>query len=335
MPIFPADETHLQLAAQRLREGELVVFPTETVYGLGANALAPEAVAKIYAAKGRPSFNPLIVHVADQEAALPLVSGWNERAQILADAFWPGPLTLVLPRSELVPDIVTAGLETVAIRVPAQPVAQELLRRSGIPLAAPSANASGEVSPTLAQHVTDSLGEEMWVLDGGQCSVGIESTVVDVSGPQVSILRPGMISAAQIEALVGPLVAPAEAREEGPLPSPGMMLRHYAPRARVHIFPTLTDAHFHAVLLGSERKIGVIALAPTRLEAAYETVLPADPVVYAQRLYSLLREFDAQGIDLILIEEVPHSPQWLAVHDRLKRASEAPVKAASPSSLEA
>jgi L-threonylcarbamoyladenylate synthase len=323
MPIFPADEPHLELAAQRLSAGELVAFPTETVYGLGANALDAQAVAKIYQAKGRPSFNPLIVHVADQQSARTLVSRWNERAQILADAFWPGPLTLVLPKAEIVPDVVSAGLQTVALRVPAQPVAQELLRRSDTPLAAPSANASGEVSPTTAQHVIDSLGEEIWVLDGGECSVGIESTVVDVSGEQTSILRPGMITAAQIEALVGPLVAPAEFHEEGPLPSPGMLLRHYAPRARVHIFPNLTDAHFHAVLLGSERKIGVIALAPTRLEGAFETVLPAEPDIYARRLYSLLRDLDAHGVDLILIEEVPQTPAWLAVRDRLKRASEA------------
>lgn len=322
MPIFPADEVHLELASQRLRAGEIVAFPTETVYGLGANALDADAVARIYAAKGRPSFNPLIVHVPDQEAVQPLISNWSRAAQILADAFWPGPLTLVLSKSSAVPHIVSAGLETVAVRVPAQPIARELLKRAGVPLAAPSANVSGEVSPTKPQHVIESLGEECWVLDGGECTVGIESTVVDVSGPRPSILRPGIISAPEIEALVGPLVPPIASGEDGPLPSPGMLLRHYAPRAQVHLFPTLTDAHFHAVLLGSERKIAVIAFAPTRLEAVHEVVLPADPVVYARQLYSLLREFDTQGVDLILIEEVPQTAAWLAIQDRLKRASE-------------
>ncbi|RYG73944.1 threonylcarbamoyl-AMP synthase [bacterium] len=327
MPIFPADDLHLELAAQRLRDGELVAFPTETVYGLGANALDENAVAKIYAAKGRPSFNPLIVHVADQTAAQGLVSGWNERAEALAKAFWPGPLTLVLLKKDFIPDIVSAGLNTVAIRVPAQPIARELLKKAGIPLAAPSANTSGEVSPTLASHVIESLGERCWVLDGGPCEVGIESTVVDVSSDHVSILRPGIISASQIEALVGPLTPhnrqDGEQSQNGPLPSPGMLLRHYAPRAKVHIFPNLTDAHFHAVLLGSERKIGVIAFAPTRLEGAAETILAQEPASYAKQLYSLLRDLDARGVDLILIEEVPQTAEWLAVRDRLNRASEA------------
>jgi L-threonylcarbamoyladenylate synthase len=326
MPIFPADDLHLAQAAARLRQGDCVAFPTETVYGLGANALDETAVAKIYAAKGRPSYNPLIVHVADVEAARQLTSGWNEHAQKLADTFWPGPLTLVLPKTPAIPPMVSAGLDTVALRVPAQPIARQLLQEAGVPLAAPSANRSGEVSPTLAAHVLQSLGEETWVLDGGACEVGIESTVVDVSGPYPSILRPGSIGACEIAALIGPLVAPSFEGETTPRPSPGMLERHYAPRARVHIFPSLTDAHFQAVLLGAGQTIGVLAFSPTRLEvtrseATREVLLPLDPKEYARRLYRSLRELDDAGVSLILVEEVPALPAWAGVRDRLHRAA--------------
>jgi L-threonylcarbamoyladenylate synthase len=324
MPIFPADETHIESAGRRLRDGELVAFPTETVYGLGANALDNDAVAKIYVCKGRPSFNPLIVHVADIETARNLSSHWNERAEILATAFWPGPLTLVVPKSSAIPAIVSAGLETVALRVPANQIAQRLLQKAGIPLAAPSANASGEVSPTRASHVIESLGADIWILEGGECEVGIESTVVDVSGPNTAILRPGSIDAREIEALIGPLSTASSENHEAedtPRASPGMLLRHYAPRAKIHLFPNLTDAHFHAVLLGADLKIGVLAFAPTRLEAALEIIAPLDATVYARNLYAQLREFDRLGIDLVLAEEVPQSSEWNGVRDRLARAS--------------
>lgn len=321
MPIFPADDLHLTQAAARLREGDCVAFPTETVYGLGANALDEAAVAKIYAAKGRPSYNPLIVHVADADAARQLTTSWNEQAQKLADAFWPGPLTLVLPKTDAIPDTVSAGLATVALRVPRQPIARQLLELTGLPLAAPSANRSGEVSPTAAAHVLQSLGEETWVIDGGRCEVGIESTVVDVSGPYPSILRPGSIGACEIAALIGPLVAPSLEGDTTPRPSPGMLERHYAPRAHVHIFPSLTDAHFHAVLLGDNQKIGVVAFSPTRLEACREILLPLDPKEYARQLYSSLRELDDAEAGLILIEEVPSLPAWAGIRDRLHRAA--------------
>lgn len=322
MPIFPADDAHIARAAQRLRDGELVAFPTETVYGLGACALDARAVAKIYAAKSRPSYNPLIVHVADEGAARTLAATWDERAQTLAAAFWPGPLTLVVPKVAEVPSAVSAGLDTVALRVPAQSVAQQLLQRAAVPLAAPSANASGQVSPTRAAHVAASLGEAIWVLDGGPCAIGIESTVVDVSGPRSAILRPGSIGAAQIEALIGPLAEASLHQEDAPRPAPGMLARHYAPRARVHLFPSLTDAHFHAVLLGAGQPIGVLALAPTRLEAAREIILPLDAAAYAQGFYAALRALDDAGVGLILIEDVPHLPQWDGVRDRLNRAAQ-------------
>lgn len=324
MPIFDPTPENIALAAARLKSGELVAFPTETVYGLGAHALDAQAVARIYARKGRPSFNPLIVHVDSLAKAQELSSDWPDDVQKLAERFWPGPLTLVVPRSARVPDIISAGLPTVALRVPAHPVALELLRVANIPLAAPSANKSGALSPTRAGHVVESLGDDVWVLDGGACSVGIESTVVDVSGERPAILRPGGISAREVETLVGPLVSPSAGEDEAPRPSPGMLLQHYAPRARVHLFPTLIDASFHAVSLASGQKIGVLSFEPTGLEKQFdakEIVLPADARGYAARLYEALHELDAQGVALILVEDVPTSRAWDGVRDRLHRAA--------------
>ncbi|PQV64112.1 translation factor SUA5 [Abditibacterium utsteinense] len=326
MPIFPSDTRHIERAARHLRAGELVAFPTETVYGLGANALDEAAVAKIYRAKGRPAFNPLIVHVADARAARELVSVWNPRAEKLANAFWPGPLTLILPKISAIPDLVSAGLGTVALRVPSASIAQKLLRAAQIPLAAPSANASGEISPTRASHVAQSLGEEIWVLDGGACEVGIESTVVDISGPHSSILRPGNISERQIAAVIGPLTAPSLDSEnhDAPRPSPGMLLRHYAPRARLQLFSNLSEAHFHAVALQAQ-KIGVVAFSPTRLDACCEIILPLDAALYAREIYAALRQLDGSeplsDCDLILVEEPPRLAAWSGVRDRLKRAA--------------
>lgn len=324
MPIFDPTPENIQLAAARLRNGELVAFPTETVYGLGAHALDANAVAKIYAAKGRPSFNPLIVHVAEIEDAQKLSSSWLGAAQALAQKFWPGPLTLVVPKSGEVPDMVSAGLSTVALRVPAHPVALELLRAAKIPLAAPSANKSGAVSPTRAHHVLESLGQDLFVLNGGACSVGIESTVVDVSGARPAILRPGILSARDIESVIGPLVAADGTQENAPRPSPGMLEKHYAPRARVHLFSTLIDASFHAVALASGQAIGVLSFETTGLEKQFdarEIVLPSDARGYAARLYQALHELDAQGVVLILVEDVPPGQAWDGVRDRLQRAA--------------
>ena len=332
MPIFPSDELHIERAAERLRAGEIVAFATETVYGLGASALDATAVAKIYHCKGRPAFNPLIVHVSDARAAQELVSEWNERAEKLARAFWPGPLTLVLPKTSAIPDNVSAGLETVALRVPNAVVAQKLLRAAKIPLAAPSANRSGEISPTRAAHVIESLGQETWVLDGGDCEVGIESTVVDISGPHSSILRPGSIGEREIASVIGPLTAPSipnlnDEHGDAPRPSPGMMLRHYAPRAPLQLFSNLSEAHFHAVASRANR-IGVIAFAPTRLDAHCEIILPLDAPQYAQKLYAALRQLDGAGDssdktggDWILVEAPPLGSNWDGVRDRLRRAA--------------
>ena len=216
----------IQRAAELIRAGKLVAFPTETVYGLGANALDAGAVARIFAAKGRPRTSPLIVHVANIDAARALTTTWPDAAQRLAARFWPGPLTLVLPKQPVIPDIVTAGLSTVALRVPAHPLALALIEAAGVPIAAPSANRFTELSPTLAGHVPESLAD--FTLDGGPARVGIESTVLSLAGPP-QLLRPGVLSITELEAVIGP-IAPLPASTEGAHASPGMHERHYRPR---------------------------------------------------------------------------------------------------------
>ena len=322
MPIFPATPSHIRAAARRLQSGELVAFPTETVYGLGANARDANAVAQIYAAKGRPAFNPLIVHVADIAGAREIVE-WDSRAQLLAEAFWPGPLTLILPSRGAVCRAVSAGLPSVAVRVPAHPVALELLRQSQLALAAPSANHSQQLSPTRAAHVAASLGEAIWVLDGGPCEIGLESTVLDLTGATARILRPGALGPRDLQPIIGELSPPPAAAtspgdDETPRASPGQMAKHYAPRARVRLFSHLTDAHFHAVALGDGKKLGVISLEQTTLKA-HEIRLSSEPAAYARQLYAALHEMDEAGVELILIEEVPANPAWDAVRDRLAR----------------
>lgn len=322
MPVFPATSAHIESAARRLQNGELVAFPTETVYGLGADAREAAAVAQIYRLKGRPAFNPLIVHVADIESVRQIVE-WDERAQTLARQFWPGPLTLVLPSRGAVCAAVSAGLETVAIRIPAHPVALELLRQSKLALAAPSANRSQQISPTLASHVAASLGEGVWVLDGGPCEIGLESTVLDLTGQTPQILRPGALGARELRPLIGEVKTANEHKaddDQTPQTSPGQMARHYAPRSQVRLFSHLTDAHFHAVAVGDGKKLGVLSLEPIHL-SAHEIVLPAEPTEYARQLYAALHELDAAGVELILIEEVPATPNWNAVRDRLQRAA--------------
>jgi L-threonylcarbamoyladenylate synthase len=313
-------------AAETLRRGGLVAFPTETVYGLGAHALDPAAVARIYAAKGRPGYNPLIVHAADAEAARALAGAWPAEAQALADAFWPGPLTLVLPKNDRVPDAVTAGLPSVALRVPAHPVAHALLRAAGIPVAAPSANRSTEVSPTTAQHVVRSLGERVDVIvDGGPCPVGIESTVLSLAGPVPTLLRPGTISVDDLRPVVGDVALPSTAPEAtAARPSPGMMDRHYAPRAELRLFAgEWPDA---AVALDGPTAVLLMqANAPGAdlLPAADVIRMPDDPAEYAARLYGLLHELDDRGYRRIWVQQPPDAPAWAGVRDRLRRAATA------------
>jgi L-threonylcarbamoyladenylate synthase len=294
-------------AAELIRAGRLVAFPTETVYGLGANALDPQAVERIFAAKGRPATSPLIVHVNSEEMARSVVREWPPHASELARLFWPGPLTLVLPKAASVPDRVTAGLGTVAIRMPRHPVALELISLAGVPLAAPSANRFTGLSPTTADHVRDALGDAVdLVIDGGPSEVGIESTVLSLAGDPV-LLRPGMVSRDQIEAVVGPLGAagtPVSAH-----PSPGMHARHYSPSTRLAITTEPPPGRCVYVWWHEER--------PARGSVR----LPADPEGYAHSLYATLHALDGEGWETIAVEPVPESPEWAGIRDRLRRAA--------------
>ena len=304
----------IRAAAELIRRGRLVAFPTETVYGLGANALDAAAVARIYEAKGRPPTSPLIVHVASAEMAREVAAVWPEAAGTLADRYWPGPLTLVLPKQPCVPDIVTAGLETVGIRVPAHPVALALIRLAGVPIAAPSANRFSGLSPTTAEHVRDSLGGAVdLILDGGQTDVGIESTVLSLAGPRPVLLRPGMVSGREIEELVGPIeVAPAAG--DGPHASPGMHRKHYSPRTRLLL-----------VEGGAVPDRGEGAYAGLRGEPAGPVArvvrMPQDPASYAAVLYETLHRLDREGLDWIAVERPPEGVEWAAILDRLERAA--------------
>jgi L-threonylcarbamoyladenylate synthase len=283
-------------AAALLRAGRLVAFPTETVYGLGANALDADAVRRIFEAKGRPLSSPLIVHVASIEMARGLASEWPELAELLAQAFWPGPLTIIVPKKSSVPDAVTAGLPSVGLRIPAHSVARALLEAAQIPIAAPSANRFTELSPTTAEHVRQGLSGAYvdMVLDGGPCSVGIESTVISLAGEMPRILRPGMITQAQIEEVIGPVECGAGAE------SPGQHPRHYSPRTPVILGPSPSEGRGFTLDLSS---------------------MPRDPAGYAERLYRVLHELDQESYDWIWIEMPPDTPEWAGIRDRLSRAA--------------
>jgi L-threonylcarbamoyladenylate synthase len=309
-------------AAAALDRGELVAFPTETVYGLGALALDPVAVRSIFEAKGRPASNPVIVHVLGLDDVAPLVTSLPPLARRLALAFWPGPLTLVLPRSAAVPDEVTAGGPTVAIRSPAHPVARALLAALGKPVAAPSANRSSGISPTTAAHVQASLGDRIpLILDGGPCEVGIESTVLDVTGEEPVVLRPGGISreavAAALESHPLQPPSPSRAEEGGPLRSPGLLERHYAPEALTVLVPPGQIEAERARLEGEGWRVGVLAVG--RLAGQGRT-MPADPEGYARELYAALHELDGR-FDALVIEAPGNGPSWEAILDRLRRAT--------------
>ena len=306
----------LDEAAGHLLRGGLVAFPTETVYGLGALALEPLNVRAIYAAKGRPMTNPLIVHVLGEEEALPLCAHWPLEARELVARFWPGPLTLVLPRSEMVPDEVTAGGETVAVRAPAHPGARALLERVGAPLAGPSANRSEHVSPTSAAHVLRDLnGRIDAVLDGGRCAVGIESTVVLLGPKGARLLRQGAVSQAALEELLGPLeLGPVHA---GAAQSPGLHQRHYAPAALVRLVPS---AELGAVVAALPGRVGALVYS-AGVTCAQVARLPESASGYARELYSALRDLEDAGCTAIVIEQVPSGPDWDAVRDRLVRAA--------------
>ncbi len=310
----------IQKAVNILRNGGLVAFATETVYGLGADATNPIAVQKIFATKGRPSTNPLIVHVADTELAKRCTTAWPFAAEQLAKHFWPGPVTLVLPKSPRIVAEVTAGRATVGLRVPNHPVALQLLRAFGGAIAAPSANRANHISPTSAEAVKAELGDRVdLILDGGPCAVGIESTVIDLSGDHPCILRPGGISREQIENLIGPVdLFTGSVDAETHAQSPGQQPRHYSP-----ITPTFRfDHHQRPRML--QRSSGIILIVGrTDISREPEGVIemPDDPVMYARQLYQTLRAADDKHSNAIYIELPPDKPQWVAVRDRLVRAS--------------
>jgi L-threonylcarbamoyladenylate synthase len=301
-------------AVDLLARGKLVAFPTETVYGLGADARNSAAVERIFQAKGRPPTNPLIVHVEGIWSARRYVVAWPKHAQTLADAFWPGPLTLVLPKADSIVAAATAGRPTVGLRAPNHPLALELLSAFDGPIAAPSANRSNHLSPTTADHVRQELGNAVdLILDGGPCQVGIESTVLDLSTDRPTILRPGSITRQQIENLIGPVnifegsIDPSIAAA-----SPGQQERHYAPRTPAFRFdgPPPNDEQAGFVLLGTAfRRIGA------------QVEMPCNPQTYAQHFYAVLRELDELGLSAIYIQMPPNHSDWIAVRDRIMRAT--------------
>jgi L-threonylcarbamoyladenylate synthase len=319
----------IERAAETLRSGGLVAFPTETVYGLGADATNPQAVRKIFAAKGRPSTNPLIVHVHNTDAARRYVTHWPDSAQKLADAFWPGPLTLVLPKTDVIAPEVTAGLPSVGLRVPNHPLALALLRAFDGPVAAPSANRSNRISPTTADHVLSDLGDSVEIiLDGGPCMRGIESTVLNLTTEIPTILRAGDVGQWQIENVIGPVQWGSLLVDGTPAPSPGLSSTHYAPNATAWRFePDRPERAIEwlrrssaAMLLSPDL---LARLTPT-LSAHHQKIvilMPPTAEAYAQKMYATLRELDRPGVSDIVIEFPPDTPEWTAVRDRLRRAT--------------
>lgn len=294
----------IRRAAKLIRAGELVAFPTETVYGLGANALDAAAVRRIYEAKGRPFTSPLIVHVSSPEMARGLALHWPEAARRLTTRWWPGPLTVVVLKQPVIPDEVTAGLPTVGLRMPSHPMALELIREAGVPIAGPSANRFSEISPTTAEHVRAALGDRVaMILDGGPCTVGIESTVISVAGERPVLLRPGIIPLSELEPW-------DEFVRQGPAdPSPGLAVRHYSPHTPVQLGPPPFIGRGAYVYWNRPAPAGEVVR------------MPDDPAGYAAALYDVLHQLDKQGWDWIAVEPVPASGEWAGIRDRLQRAA--------------
>lgn len=314
-PIIAADAASVTKAAEFLRAGKLVAFPTETVYGLGADATNDRAVAAIYAAKGRPDFNPLIVHVAEASALDDLVE-WNETARLLASHFWPGPLTLVLPRKKSCPVslLVSAGMDTLAVRIPSHPVALQLLREVGKPIAAPSANASGKLSPTTPLHVAESLGDKVdLILAGGRSQVGVESTVLNLTSPRPIILRPGGITKEQLEKLLGS-VDEAQSTTEQTLLSPGMLASHYAPHLPLRLNADAAGVDEGLLTFGPDFSVKGGAVRLNLSEAG-------DLNEAAANLFAMLRQLDQPHLSGIAVVPIPNIGLGVAINDRLKRAS--------------
>ena len=318
-PIEAADSparAQIPRAAALIQEGKLVAFPTETVYGLGADALNAVAVNRVFEVKGRPFGSPLIVHVDSVEMAQGLAREWPPEAELLARRYWPGPLTLVVRKEPRIPGIVTAGLDTVGLRMPAHPLALELIRAAGTPLAGPSANRFSQLSPTTAEHVRAGLGGAVdLILDGGPCRVGIESTVLSLAGGKARLLRPGMVSKSEIERLIGRVEAGPETAPRESHPSPGMHPKHYSPRTPLLLvrsgdLPARGRGAYLYREGGQAGPAGIRAVA-----------MPAEAGAYAALLYETLHKLDGEGLDWIAVERTPESPEWAGVRDRLERAS--------------
>ena len=314
-------------AAELLRAGQVVALPTETVYGLAANALDAQAVARIFQIKGRPPTNPIIIHVASLETAKTCVSDFPPIAEQLAKAFWPGPLTLVLPRAQAIPKIVTAGGETVGIRWPSHALMQAVIRECSFPLAAPSANLSNRVSPTNAQHVQKQLhGKIPVIVDGGQSAVGIESAVLDLTVSPPRILRPGMIHAESLAAAGLTITTSAPSSPSGPLKSPGQLKKHYAPKAKLLILNWHDDAELKSKILSAKFKTqNCCIIAHTSIPSAEAfarvCVIPHDAEAFARAIYAELHRCDEAGIGVIVVEVPPETPEWSGIADRLRRAA--------------
>lgn len=311
----------IERAVAVLRAGGLIAFPTETVYGLGADAASVEAVKKVFAVKRRPTHHPLIVHVADAVQVANWARDIPPPAQRLARRFWPGPLTIILRRAPRVHDVVTGGQDTIALRVPSHPVGQALLRAFGGGVAAPSANRFGRVSATTAEHVRKEFGNEIeLVLDGGESDVGLESTIVDLTGPRPALLRPGWITASQLEQALGcPLALPGTdaARAPGTLPS------HYAPQTPLMVMEGDLLGDLAAAFVRRGRRVAVLALSASQpvLQGITWIIAPRDAAGYAHALYANLRGLDEAACDAILVERPPAAPEWAAINDRLNRAA--------------
>ena len=307
-------KAEIRRAAEILRAGGLVAFPTETVYGLGADAANEKAMARLYAVKRRPSDHPVIVHFHSPTNAFAWAREVPEAAKELAELYWPGPLTLILKRSARAKDFVTGGQDNVGLRVPSHPVARDLLKEFRGAIAAPSANRFGLVSPTTAAHVREDLGKDVdLVLEGGASEVGIESTILDLSGSAPVLLRPGHISRGELEGIIGAI---QEASTSSPR-HPGAMERHYAPRTPAQMVP----AHgLDKEISRMKDRVAVLAFSRPDERVDYWLRMPREPQAYAQRLYAALRELDSAGCERILVEAPPDSPEWSAVRDRLKRA---------------
>ncbi len=314
-------------AADALRRGEVVALPTETVYGLAANALDENAVRKIFEAKGRPAHNPIIVHVSDLAMAKRCAARWPVWAEKLSAAFWPGPLTVVVERASEIPALVTAGGRTVGVRWPSHPLMQAVIRACGFPLAAPSANRSNEISPTNAAHVAASLGDRIsLIVDGGQSQVGIESTVIDLTTTPPRVLRPGMIHEESLVAVIGECASHRGDTAEGALRSPGQLRKHYAPKARLMILAWSDEAEFKSQLARrniAPEKVSVIAHThiPLTAQVGRVCVIPHDAEAFARAIYSELHACDEAGAELIIVEAVPPGAEWRAIADRLQRAA--------------